>query len=470
MSGPAPETLHETWPDNYRAPVAWWAVFVLVIFQIVSMIDRQVVSVLIPEMRADLGLNDFQISMIQGMAFALFYGAMGLIIGGLVDRHSRRKIMFGGIVLWSIAAAGTGLARNYVHLFIGRLFVGFGEGAISPAAQSLLSSIFPRSRLTTPMACFTAAGVLGMSLSYALGGNLLDLFTRAPLGGPLAGLEAWRQVLIVTGLPGVAVALLAFTLREPVRGGAPPRSRAAASWGAFFGHILRNRRLMVGIIVGSSLMAMMNQATMTWTPTYARRLLGVSASEVGTMMSIAVALGGIVGGLALGLWIDRSFAHGRRDIALRLLALFALAVPPVIAAAFVIGDFRLLFAAITLMMMTTGAVFGPTLAAVQMIAPLEMRGRFAALAVLASNLFGFAFGPMLVGAITDYVFGDPAMIGYAIAISLVATGPAAAWLIWSARADFLDCLDASRRPIVTARAEEADMGVDFGGPRGRPLA
>ena len=158
MSTPPPATAHDDWPDNYRAPVAWWAVFVITIFQIVSMIDRQVVSVLIPEMRADLGLNDFQISMVQGMAFALFYGAMGLLIGGLVDRYSRQKIMFGGIVIWSVAAAATGLARNYVHLFLGRLFVGFGEGAISPAAQSLLSGIFPRGRLATPMAIFSAAG------------------------------------------------------------------------------------------------------------------------------------------------------------------------------------------------------------------------------------------------------------------------------------------------------------------------
>ncbi|ARR56679.1 MFS transporter [Rhizorhabdus wittichii DC-6] len=445
-SAPAPAQAHNDWPDNYRAPAAWWAVAVTMIFQIVSMIDRQVVSVLIPEMRADLGLNDFQISMVQGMAFALFYGAMGLIIGALVDRHSRRKIMFAGIVLWSIAAAGTGFARNYMQLFVARLFVGFGEGAISPAAQSLLSGIFPRGKLATPMSCFTAAGVIGISLSYALGGHLLDRFTTAPLGGLLEGMAPWRQVLVVTGAPGVAVALLAFTLREPKRAGMPKPQRHEASWGSFFSYIGAHARLMLGVILGSALVAMMTQAAMTWTPTYARRVLGVSAGEVGTIMSLAVGLGGVVGGIALGLVIDHWFRRGVHDIALRLLAIAALAVPPLIALCFLADDATILFGGITLMMLTMGAIFGPTLAAVQMIAPPAMRGRFGALVVLASNLFGFAFGPMLVGAITDYGFGDPGKVGVSIAIVLVVVCPFAAWLIWSARGDFVRRLAAAPPP------------------------
>lgn len=453
MSAPQPASLHDDWPANYSRPVAWWAVAVIMVFQIVSMIDRQIVAVLLPEMRADLHLNDFQISLVQGMAFALFYGVMGLFIGALVDRYSRRAIMFGGIVLWSVAAAGTGLARNYMQLFAGRLLVGFGEGAISPAAQSLLSGVFPRGKLSTPMSCFTAAGVIGISLSYALGGSLLDRFTAVPLGGLLAGLEPWRQVLIVTGLPGVAVAFLAFALREPVRD-RPASPPDQASWGSFFGYIRAHARLMSGLILGTAMVAMMTQATMTWTPTYARRVLGLSAGDIGIALSIAVGLGGIVGGITLGLFIDRRFRRGDKAIALRVLALFTLLAPPLIAPAYLLGHAGLLFAAMTLMMLTIGAIYGPTLAAVQMVAPPAMRGRFAALAVLASNLFGFAFGPMLVGAITDYGFGDPQMVGASIAIVLLAVGPLAAWLIWSARDDFLQWLgeNEGQRPVGAAPA------------------
>lgn len=443
-TAPTPAARLAEWPANYSSVSAWWAVVVTMIFQIVSMIDRQIVSVLIPEIRADLNLNDFQISLIQGMAFALFYGAMGLIIGGLVDRYSRRKIMFAGVVLWSVAASATGLARNYLHLFLGRLFVGFGEGAISPASQSLLSAIFPRGRLSTPMSCFTAAGVAGVSLSYALGGNLLDSFTRSPLGGPLEGLAPWRQVLIVTGLPGILVAFLAFSIRKPAHHRARPASSAEASWGSFFRYLKENRRLMLGIIGGAGLCAMITQSAMMWAPTFARRVMGESAADVGTMMSIAVALGGIVGGIGLGLIIDHWFTRGVRDITFRALTIIAMFVPPIVAAGFLMNDARILFAAITFMMLTLGAIFGPTLAAVQMVTPVEMRGRFGALAVLASNLFGYAFGPMLVGAITDYVFRDPDKVGVSVAITLVGIAPIAAWLIWSARRDFLKSLDDER--------------------------
>jgi MFS family permease len=443
MNGLATPDPDHQWPDNYQAGTAWWSVAILMIFQIVSMIDRQVMSVMIPEMRADLGLNDFQISMVQGLAFALFYGVMGLVIGGMVDRYSRRKIMFAGIFIWSLAAAGTGLARNYGQLFAGRLLVGFGEAAIAPAGQSLLSSIFPRHRLTTPMVCFTVAGVIGIALSYALGGHLLERFSAQPLGGPLSGLAPWRQVLVVTGLPGVFIAFLAFAIRDPIRRGATAHRPQKVGWRAFFDHIRAHPRLMIGMILGSAIMAMAIQGTMVWTPTYARRVLQVSPGEIGTMMSVAVALGGIVGGLTLGLFIDRQFARGMRDISLRVLPFFCLAIPPFLAIAFAIGNFTLLFAAITVMMMTMGASFGPAMAAVQMISPPEMRGRFAALMVLASNLCGYALGPMFIGLLTDYVFGDPMKIGHAIIACLLTAGPVSAWLVWSARAAFLRRLDAA---------------------------
>lgn len=417
---------------------AWWAVAVIALFQIVSLIDRTVVATLIPEMRAALGLNDFQISLVQGAAFAIFYGVAGLVIGGLVDRYSRRRIMFAGIVLWSLAAGATGLARNYVQLFLGRLLVGFGEGAISPAGQSLLSSLFPRHRLSTPMSCFTAAGVVGISLSYLLGGLLLDRFTTNPLGGPLQDLEPWRQVLIVTGLPGVAIALLAFTIREPARRAV---SAQAASWHAFFTFLRGNFRLMGGMLIGYGLSAMAVQGAMFWVPTYARRVLDMGAGDIGKMMGLAVATGGIVGGLALGLLIDRFFARGHRTVALTSFIAMALAVPPVAALAFLAEDATLLFGSVLFLMLSLGAVFGPALAAIQMVSPVAMRGRFAALAVLVANLCALALGPMLIGAITDYGFGDPDKLGLSIALSLVLLGPAAAAAIWWARPVFLARLD-----------------------------
>jgi MFS family permease len=423
---------------------AWWTVAIVGLFNIVSLIDRTIVAVLIPEMRVDLGLNDFQISLVQGMAFALFYGAVGLVIGGLVDRYSKRHIMFAGILLWSAAAAATGLARNYVQLFFGRLLVGFGEGAISPAAQSLLSSIFPRHRLSTPMAVFTGSGVIGTSLSFLLGGLLLAAFTATPLGGPLEGLAPWRQVLIVTGAPGILIALLAFTMLEPRR----PPARAAvaqgAGWGDFFLFLRSHKRMIGGMMLGYGLSAMGTQGMMTWAPTYARRVLGMGAAEVGGFMSLAVAVGGVVGGLGLGLLVDRLFRRGRRDIAIRVNAAMLVFVTPFTAIAFLADNATLMFGSVLLTMLTVGACFGPALAAVQMVSPVAMRGRCAALAVLVSNLGGYALGPMLVGAFTDYVYRDPSQVGLSIATVSLVLGPLGALALWWARAPFLARLEATR--------------------------
>ena len=177
------------------------------------------------------------------------------------------------------------------------------------------------------------------------------------------------------------------------------------------------------------------------------------------MMSIAVGRGGVVGGIALGLIIDYWFRRGVRDIALRFLALAALVMPPLIAICFLMDDTRILFGGITLMMLTMGAIFGPTLAAVQMIAPPAMRGRFGALAVLASNLFGFAFGPMLVGAITDYGFGDSNKVGASVAVVLVTICPLAAWMIWRARGDFVRRLDMAPVIPLAERSLRGDLAT-----------
>ena len=139
--------------------------------------------------------------------------------------------------------------------------------------------------------------------------------------------------------------------------------------------------------------------------------------------------------------VDRQFSRGMRDIALRLLCGFGLIMPPILAITFLSNNAAIVFAGTALMMLTMGASYGPLMAAVQMMSPPEMRGRFAALTVLASNLLGYAIGPMLIGFLTDYVFHDPMKVGYSIVASLLVLGPLSAAMVWSARGHFLRQLD-----------------------------
>lgn len=422
-------------PAQIRPFAAWWSVFIFVVFNIVSLIDRNVIAVMIPEIQADLGLNDFQISLVQGMAFALFYGLVGLLIGGLVDRYPRRWIMYGGISLWSLAAAGAGLAANYAQMFLARMLVGMGEGAISPAAQSLLAGIFPRHRLATPLSAFVAAGIVGIGLSFALGGWLLEYFADHPLGGPFAGLAPWRQVLIALGLPGLLIALLAFTVHEPAR----PMLAAGAqqpSWKSFFAHFRANPRLIGGLLAGYGLTAMISHGSTAWAPTYARRVLGLSAGAVGETMFLIVAVGGVASTIAMGMLVDRLTLRGCHDAPLRCFLAAAILAIPAAATGFLADNVVLLYLGIAVMVCTLSAAFGPGLAAVQMISPPEMRGRMGALIVLVTNIGGFALGPMMVGALTDYVFRDEQWVGVSIATLIVIVGSLATLIIWHVRPAF----------------------------------
>jgi MFS family permease len=125
----------------------WWTLAILTGLYSLSFLDRQVMSLLVNAIRADLRITDFQIGLLQGPAFALFYVSFGLLFGWIVDRLSRRPVIFVGVAIWSLAAMACGLARNFAQLFGARLGLGAGEAALTPAAYSILSDSFP---LTVP--------------------------------------------------------------------------------------------------------------------------------------------------------------------------------------------------------------------------------------------------------------------------------------------------------------------------------
>lgn len=403
------------------APAAWFGLAIMMIFTIVSLIDRSIIAILTPEIAADLHLNHFQVSLVQGLGFAIFYGIGGVAIGSLVDRHSRRWIMFSGMTIWSLAAAGCGLAANYVHLFAARMMVGAGEGTISPCAQTLIASSFPPNRMSTPMSLFTAAGVAGLAISYGLGGMLLDHLTQSPIGGPLAGMAPWRQVLIITALPGLLVALLAFALREPPlpEGSHDPRR---SSWAACVRHMLAHKRVQGGTLICCALTIMMAQGVAAWAPTYARQALGIPAASIGQMMLILVGSGGILGMLGAGAIVDRWSSRGRHDAPLRCLFWAILLGVPVSVAGFLSNDETFLYVGIFAVQLTLFSASGTMFAAVHIVTPPGVRGRTSAIMVFIVNLAGYGLGPMFVGGLTDYVYQGEEHVGTSIATLLLVFG------------------------------------------------
>ncbi|MFY9571890.1 MAG: MFS transporter, partial [Blastocatellia bacterium] len=200
---------------------AWYVVGVLTLVYIFSFIDRQILSLLVRPIRRDLGISDFQMSLLMGFSFALFYTFFGLPLGRLADSRSRRTIIAAGFTVWSIMTAACGLARNFAHMLLLRMGVGVGEAALSPAAYSMITDYFPPRRRATAISVYSMGIYIGSGLAFIVGGLVAGAASAQETWDlPLVGAtRPWQVVFFIVGLPGVLLALLMYTVREPVRRG-----------------------------------------------------------------------------------------------------------------------------------------------------------------------------------------------------------------------------------------------------------
>lgn len=222
-------------------PYGWYALSVMFIVYMISFIDRQIISILAEDIKADLGLDDGELGFLYGTAFAIFYAIMGIPLGKLADGWYRGRLMAIGLALWSLMTVLSGFAQSYAMLALARIGVGVGEASASPAAYSMLGDYFSSRRRALANSLYSAGLYVGMGLSLPLGGAISALWDRTyPTGAPL-GLHGWQAAFIAVGLPGLLVAAWVYTLREPVRHdaeGRPAPATAPDVWRSFFGELL----------------------------------------------------------------------------------------------------------------------------------------------------------------------------------------------------------------------------------------
>lgn len=225
-------------PDKEQVtPYAWYTLGVLVLLYTLNFIDRQILSILAEDIKADLNLDDSQLGFLYGTAFAIFYALFGIPLGRLADRWWRGRLMAIGLAVWSLMTAVSGLATSYAHLAAARIGVGIGEASASPAAFSMLGSYFPEKRRALAMAIYSSGVYLGMGLSLPIGGWVLRTWKATyPPGQEPFGLQGWQAAFLVVGLPGLLLAAWILTLREPPRftaSGRPGRIVEPGAWGKF---------------------------------------------------------------------------------------------------------------------------------------------------------------------------------------------------------------------------------------------
>ncbi len=197
---------------------SWYVLSVLVVVYILNFIDRQILSILAVDIKADLGLKDGDMGFLGGAAFAVFYALFGIPLGRLADNWNRVKLLSIGLTLWSAMTAASGFAYNQLTLTLARMGVGVGEATASPTAYSLISDYFPKRQKATALAIYSSGLYLGGGVSLFIGALIVESWTRAyPAGGPL-GLVGWQAAFLAVGIPGLLLALWVASLREPVRG------------------------------------------------------------------------------------------------------------------------------------------------------------------------------------------------------------------------------------------------------------
>jgi MFS family permease len=411
----------EAWPTPARA---WWAVAVFCLAAILSYTDRQILSLLVDPIRAELGISDLQISLLQGLAFSLIYSLVGLPFGRLADTLPRRAVILTGVVIWTLSTVACGLARDFGGLFAARVFVGVGEAALAPAAMSIIADLFPPARRGTAIGVFLMGMVVGGGVALGIGGGLLATAQGGWLSHipGLSGIAPWRLALLLLALPGALVVLLLLTVIEPARrraDGADTVERLSISQmlEAFF----RRRGVVVPLLGAMAMMSAGDFSLLNWSPSLLSRVFHLGPAAIGAWLGGAVIITGLAGTLVGGVVSDRLARSGGLPARARVAAAAALlALPGALvwaapSAGWVLAAFCLWSTA-----SSAAAVIGIT--TLQEAVPNAVRGVAVASISFGNMLVGLGGGALVTAALTDRLFGDPLAVGKSIGLVTTVTG------------------------------------------------
>jgi len=368
-----------------------WVLFLLLLLYAFNFLDRQVINILGQSIKTDLKLSDLQLGLLTGTAFGIFYSVLGLPIARLADRYNRVKIITVALSVWSLFTAASGLARSYLQLFLIRLCVGVGEAGGTPPAQSLISDYFSDRRRSSAMAIFNLGVPIGSFLGFLMGGYMNDTL-------------GWRWAFVLAGAPGLLLALLIrTTMKEPPRGLADGVRADANPAPLSLGEALRGlrqRRSYIRLVLGGTFGIFIVYVTNAWLPPLFIRLHGLSATRFGLWIALAIGIGGATGALGGGYlsdWLKRRHARAEIWVLMTATALTC----PVMLVVVLARNTGVALAAMFVLYTLAYVWMGPTSAMIQRVAPLRSRALATGIQLFVANVTALAFGPPLVGYVSD---------------------------------------------------------------------
>lgn len=409
-------------PSSLR--YAWYVVGVLMLAYISSFIDRQVLTLLVKPLKRDFGITDTQVGLLIGFSFAIFYTLLGIPIGRLADRKSRKSIILWGITIWSFMTVICGVTDTYGELFWARVGVGIGEAALSPAAYSMISDLFPRQKLGTAMGVYNLGVYVGSGLSILLVALILKLINvegmwHVPFFGDV---YPWQSVFFMVGLPGLLIVLLiGFTIKEPIR---QQSQKEAIAMSEVIQYFRSNQASLLCLFFGIAFMAFASYATTAWIPTLLVRKYTFTESQAGLLLGVVITVFSTLGVYTGGRYADKLTKEGVADAKMRvsfqgMLIGTALAGVVLVMMIFKLIPLVLLVGLLAMICFFTSLPYGAATAALQEMVPAPMRATFSAFFLFVVNIVGLGGGPLAVGFINDKIFGDTQQVHLSWAISVL---------------------------------------------------
>lgn len=403
---------------NMSVGAKYYALFILTLVYAFNFIDRQILVILQPLIKAELDLSDTQLGLLSGFSFALFYTVLGIPIAKLADRSNRRNIIAVALTAWSAMTIVSGYTQNFFQLLLARMGVGVGEAGGSPPAHSMISDMFTEKKRATALAVYSAGLYLGVVLGFSLGGYFGQEF-------------GWRTTFLLVGFPGIVLAALLFlTVKEPERSKNHAR-QAAPRFADALGHLLKLKSFPL-IAFGCAMSAFVSYGTSNFMPSYMVRYHEIPLSEIGFLLGITGGGGGIIGTF-LGGYLTDKIARNDPRWYLWLPGLTAVLAIPLGIFVFNTDNTTMMLIVYFCFAVLGTLYLAPSIAISHRLVSPRMRALTSAILFFVLNLIGLGLGPVAVGALSDGIGSYTGEDGLRLALTIGAcVALIKGYLFWAA--------------------------------------
>ena len=417
---------------------AWWSVGLLCALYIISYVDRIIPSLLVAPLKEDFNVNDFEIGLLFGGAFAIFYGMLGLPLARIADVHNRKHLILTGAILWSLSTTLSGLATSYGILVSLRIGLAIGEATLSPSTYSMIGDLFPPEKRALPASIYATAGSMGGYGSYIVGAAVITGlssggFAQFPL---LAHFHLWQLVFFTVGIPGLLLGLIViFTIKEPVRSSGEASTAPSLKEVALY--FIRRYRLYLGLFLGAGGVNLIVFSYGAWAPEFFRRTYDWTISQAGFAFGAIGVIASAAGTMSFTMLSEKLRKSGRKDSLIIAAVIASLVGCTAAVAAPIAPNATLALAGVAVMIFALSGCSNLAVVSVQFIAPGKVRATAIALLFMCTTMLGLGLGPPVVAVFANSVFTGDTSLGPALALLAGLTMPASAGLILWARRSYI---------------------------------